>query len=108
MLRSFAYVEATAVRDIGQRFGADSTRLRAAAAEWRMRAERHFLAAYDEAVAGSAVEVTDPATRARLLRLHQLARALYEIDYEAGNRPDWLDIPVQGVIALLSEESPAP
>ncbi|MCC6983920.1 MAG: maltose alpha-D-glucosyltransferase [Bauldia sp.] len=108
MLRSFAYVEATALRDIGQRFGADSAHLRAAAAEWRKGAERSFLEAYEAAVAGSPVEVTDPATRSRLLRLHQLARALYEIDYEAGNRPDWLDIPVQGVIALLTEESPAP
>ncbi len=107
MLRSFAYVEATAVREITQRFGADSARLRAAAGEWRKQAERHFLAAYDRAVAGSTVEVTDPATRARLLKLQMLARALYEIDYEAGNRPDWLDIPVQGVIALLSEEPSA-
>jgi maltose alpha-D-glucosyltransferase/alpha-amylase len=105
MLRSFAYIEATVIREIGQRFGADSARLRSAAAEWRAQAETHFLAAYDLAVAGSAVEVTDLGTRARLLKLHQLARALYEIDYEAGNRPDWLDIPVQGVIALLNEES---
>jgi maltose alpha-D-glucosyltransferase/alpha-amylase len=104
MLRSFAYVEATAIRDIGQRFGADSARLRAAAAEWRRQAEAHFLLAYDRAVAGSAVEVTDPATRANVLKLHMLARALYEIDYEGGNRPDWLDIPVQGVISLLTEE----
>ena len=33
--------------------------------------------------------------------LHTLSKALYEIDYEAGNRPDWIDIPIEGVLTLL-------
>jgi maltose alpha-D-glucosyltransferase/alpha-amylase len=38
------------------------------------------------------------------LRLHLFGKAFYEINYEADNRPDWIDIPVQGVISLLEEK----
>jgi maltose alpha-D-glucosyltransferase/alpha-amylase len=30
-----------------------------------------------------------------------LEKALYEVRYELANRPDWLGIPVAGVLALL-------
>ena len=37
----------------------------------------------------------------RLLKLFTLQKALYEIGYEAANRPGWLSVPVRGVLALL-------
>ena len=45
--------------------------------------------------------IDDEGTQRRLLLLHTLTKALYEIDYEAGNRPDWIDIPIEGVLTLL-------
>jgi maltose alpha-D-glucosyltransferase/alpha-amylase len=30
-----------------------------------------------------------------------LGKALYEVSYEANNRPDWLPIPVAGVVELV-------
>jgi maltose alpha-D-glucosyltransferase/alpha-amylase len=39
----------------------------------------------------------------RLLRLNLFAKVLYEVNYEAGNRPDWIDIPLRGVLGLLSD-----
>jgi len=39
----------------------------------------------------------------RLLRLFILQKAFYEIGYEAANRPDWLSVPVRGVLSLLNE-----
>jgi maltose alpha-D-glucosyltransferase/alpha-amylase len=39
-----------------------------------------------------------------LLRLHLLGKALYEINYEADNRPDWIGTPVRGVLAILDAE----
>jgi maltose alpha-D-glucosyltransferase/alpha-amylase len=45
-----------------------------------------------------------PRTReelAVLLRLHLLEKALYEIDYELNNRPEWVGIPVRGVLELI-------
>jgi maltose alpha-D-glucosyltransferase/alpha-amylase len=103
MLRSFEYVEETVLRDIGQRLGEASAKLRNAAADWRRGAEERFLAAYHGTLVGSALEIADGDASRRHLRLHRLARALYEIEYEAGNRPEWVDIPVRGVIAILDE-----
>jgi maltose alpha-D-glucosyltransferase/alpha-amylase len=38
-----------------------------------------------------------------LLKLFILQKALYEIGYEAANRPSWISTPVRGVLALLDE-----
>src|SRR3546814_5275032 len=48
----------------------------------------------------------DRAAALRLIDLLALEKALYEIVYEAANRPNWLMIPVRGALALLdrSEE----
>jgi maltose alpha-D-glucosyltransferase/alpha-amylase len=32
-----------------------------------------------------------------------LGKALYEVSYEANNRPEWLPIPVTGIVELLKE-----
>ena len=47
--------------------------------------------------------MTDPETESRLLRLSLLTKALYEVDYEANNRPDWIEIPARGVLNILDE-----
>jgi maltose alpha-D-glucosyltransferase/alpha-amylase len=53
------------------------------------------------------VWIDDEATRKSLMRLHLLGKALYEINYEADNRPDWIETPVRGVLAILDEEDDA-
>jgi trehalose synthase-fused probable maltokinase len=47
---------------------------------------------------------TSPAFSAgqwRLLDLFVLEKAVYELHYELNNRPDWIEIPVRGLIGLL-------
>jgi maltose alpha-D-glucosyltransferase/alpha-amylase len=104
MLRSFSYMTETAARDVAQRLVEGSSRANAIAASWRRMASDAFLIAYEDAARGSPVWIDDQATRQRLLRLHLFGKAFYEINYEADNRPDWIDIPVQGVISLLEEK----
>jgi maltose alpha-D-glucosyltransferase/alpha-amylase len=104
MLRSFAYAAETAARDVGGRFVQATHRAMAAASGWRQLTESAFLGAYEEAARGSPVWLEDEAARLRLLRLHLLAKALYEIDYEANNRPDWIETPVRGVLSILGQE----
>ena len=36
-----------------------------------------------------------------LLGAHLLEKAFYEIAYEMNNRPDWVRIPIRGVLELL-------
>ncbi len=106
ILRSFAYAADTAAREVGARVGeAEATRVATAAEGWRALASETFLAAYGEAAEGSPGWVDDEAARGRLMRLHLLSKALYEINYEADNRPDWIQTPVRGVLSILDEET---
>jgi maltose alpha-D-glucosyltransferase/alpha-amylase len=104
MLRSFAYAADTAARGVEQRV-TDEAKPRVAqlAEDSRRFVEAAFLQAYDEVTDGTALWVSDKTTRANLLRLHLIAKALYEINYEAGNRPDWIETPVRGVLAILDQ-----
>jgi maltokinase len=42
-----------------------------------------------------------PAARDAWIEFFELSKALYEIDYELDNRPDWLGIPLGGIVRLL-------
>jgi predicted trehalose synthase len=37
----------------------------------------------------------------RLLSVFELEKAVYELRYELNNRPDWVKIPVAGILRLL-------
>ena len=36
--------------------------------------------------------------------MFELEKAVYELRYELNNRPDWLRIPVAGLVRILDEE----
>ena len=40
----------------------------------------------------------------RLLMIFELEKAVYELRYELGNRPDWVSIPVAGILRMLEAE----
>jgi maltose alpha-D-glucosyltransferase / alpha-amylase len=43
-----------------------------------------------------------------LLDAHLLEKAVYEIGYELNNRPDWVKIPVRGVLDILAMDRGMP
>ena len=43
----------------------------------------------------------DPDETRRLLLVYLLEKCVYEIGYELNNRPDWVDVPLLGLEALL-------
>jgi maltose alpha-D-glucosyltransferase/alpha-amylase len=102
MLRSYAYAAATSSRADG-RLGATSRRTLDIARLWQEMVEGEFRTAYDEGTRGTPVFVEDEATRSGLLNLHLLRKGLYEIEYEASHRPDWIDIPVAGVLDIVGQ-----
>jgi predicted trehalose synthase len=56
----------------------------------------HYFAAIDPALlpsGGTAI--------ANMLAIFELEKAIYELQYELDNRPDWLPIPVAGIARLL-------
>jgi maltose alpha-D-glucosyltransferase/alpha-amylase len=100
MLRSFNYARWTALRR-GVRGHEDNERLAPLAREWEAQARGEFLAAYGEAARNGGLLTSLDEARG-LLELFELEKALYELRYELTNRPGWVAIPLQGILALTS------
>lgn len=100
MLRSFAYAAAVAGR------GKGDTALESRLGRWAGEASQAFLQAYLKASEGCPGCAAEAADTVRLVRFFMLEKALYEVAYELANRPDWVDIPLAGVLAILDEEEP--
>jgi maltose alpha-D-glucosyltransferase/alpha-amylase len=101
MLRSFAYAADEGGRDVVKRLAHDPGKTQENAHAWRDLVSHRFLAAYEQIARSSPTFIQDDASRYRLLRLHLLAKAFYEIDYEANNRPDRISTPIRGVLEIL-------
>jgi maltose alpha-D-glucosyltransferase/alpha-amylase len=104
MIRSFDYVAYTGV-DAARRRGLVTPEQVPLAEEWgrlwyRWTASR-FLAAYYERAREAPFLPPAPAQRDVLLEAFLVEKALYELAYELGNRPDWARIPLRGILALL-------
>jgi maltose alpha-D-glucosyltransferase/alpha-amylase len=39
-----------------------------------------------------------------LLQLFMVDKALYELNYELNNRPDWVRIPVRGILSSFGDD----
>jgi trehalose synthase-fused probable maltokinase len=92
MLRSFSYVASASSLERGVE----------PPVGWEGRARSEFLAGYLDEVDPTIVP-TGGALERRL-RLFELEKALYELHYELGHRPDWVRVPVAGILQLLDEE----
>jgi maltokinase len=94
MLRSFAYA-ASAVQ---------LQRAVTAPNGWEKEAREEFLAGYRETIDRTLLP-SGPEAINRLLSVFELEKAVYELRYELDNRPDWVGIPVAGIVRLLEEAS---
>jgi maltose alpha-D-glucosyltransferase / alpha-amylase len=108
MLRSFDYAAAMAERSLPP---APEQRVYglALAERYREQASTAFVAAYHEAAEGVGHGWSNPGDAGRLTTLFLIEKASYEIAYEAANRPDWLPVPVRGLLRLAASllgESP--
>ena len=97
MLRSFHYAASSALPR-------ERAELRPAAEAWARLVGEAFLDGWRGAVAGASFVPRGPADTGRLLAGFLIEKAIYEVDYELNNRPDWLAIPVRGLLGLLSPE----
>lgn len=62
---------------------------------WARQSRETFLAAWRGALAGSVLE---SGARGDLLRLYLREKAVYEVIYELNSRPDWVLIPLLGLL----------
>jgi maltose alpha-D-glucosyltransferase/alpha-amylase len=82
----------------------EAGKLAAALAEWRDRATAAFLAAYRETIAHQRLWPADPHAAEQMLNFFLLEKAFYEIEYELSHRPDWLRVPLTGILRILSSQ----
>jgi maltose alpha-D-glucosyltransferase/alpha-amylase len=101
MLRSFDYAAFSALDRLSRDSTPPAERVVDFARAWRNAAAEAFLTAYREAIPGAPGWPDDALVARRWLDVFMLEKACYEIVYEANNRPDWLAIPVRGVLAIL-------
>jgi trehalose synthase-fused probable maltokinase len=90
MLRSFAYA-ASASEIVHGTPAPDG---------WEERARAEFLDGYLSTVDRSLIPPSQDAVD-KLLAVFELEKAVYELRYELNNRPDWVRIPVAGILRLL-------
>ena len=106
MLRSFDYAAWAAVMNLADMDAGSVGVIRSLAESWRQATAQAFLEAYRETIAGCPSWPENEVEAGRLLDLFLLEKALYEICYEAANRPNWIRIPLKGVTNLLELEAP--
>jgi maltokinase len=90
MLRSFAYATSAVELLRGEH----------APEDFEQRARERFLERYLDKV-DPALLPAGEAQVANLLSIFELEKAIYELQYELNNRPDWVAIPVAGIRRLL-------
>jgi len=111
MLRSFHYASHAALRrEIKERRirPENKSNAEAWASYWRAQVSALFLKEYFKVARGASFLPERRGEASRLLGLHLLEKAVYELGYELNHRPAWVGIPLRGILQLLSPAGAAP
>jgi maltose alpha-D-glucosyltransferase/alpha-amylase len=101
MLRSFDYAMHAALFTFISERPDTREAVEPAGRQWRQQAIAAFLEGYDE-VARAGTLASARAEMDELLELFVLEKAMYELAYEVDNRPDWVRIPLVGLLEVLA------
>jgi trehalose synthase-fused probable maltokinase len=99
MLRSFDYASWTSLAK--DRPGAMRERLEPWTTYWSRWVRAHFLGTYLIHVKDAPFWPQSSKDAARLLTVHELEKAVYELGYELNNRPEWVAIPLKGINEII-------
>ena len=102
MIRSFEYAAYAALFAVVSSRRSEYPRLEAWARVWHRSVAAAFFRAYADAGADALFLPRVEHDRDALLRLFVLEKALYELNYELNNRPDWARIPLSGILDSLN------
>jgi predicted trehalose synthase len=78
-----------------------------APAGWEDDARRAFVEGYREAAGAAPFVPGSERAFTRALAVLEVEKAAYEVVYEANNRPDWVAIPVRGLVNAALRSGPA-
>ena len=98
MLRSFDYAARSVEKDFAHVDNDQSEQLAFRSTEWAARNREAFLSGY---LGGRRLSAEESA----LVAAYEADKAIYEVGYEARNRPAWIEIPL-AALANLDEQAP--
>jgi maltokinase len=98
MMRSFHYAAQVGLREFGPEADEDLAHL---AEAWEAHNTTNFLEGYFAAPGVETVLSADETEREVVRTAFELDKAVYEVGYEQGHRPDWVEIPLTAVHRLL-------
>ncbi|MBF0347025.1 MAG: maltose alpha-D-glucosyltransferase [Magnetococcales bacterium] len=101
MLRSISYVAAMATNHTIAEHSIDRSRLAPLIQNWWQQATEAFLQSYRQSIMGLPAVPFDAGEMDRLIQFFVIEKALYEMRYEMNNRPEWLSIPLSGLLQTL-------
>lgn len=104
MLRSFHYAAHQATRHWPEQQNSGPGRLPGSGQWirfWRSWVSFRFMNAYLETGGKGAFLPSSSPAITSLLNIYLLNKAIYELQYELNNRPDWVMIPLEGILEML-------
>ena len=100
MIRSFNYAAVAKLRDRAVR-PEDAEQLKPWARFWHLWVSVEFLKGFFQATPEAVFIPKSRAETDLLLNVYLLEKAVYELGYELNNRPDWVSVPVAGILEIL-------
>ena len=101
MVRSFSYAAYAALFAFTVHAPAEYGHLEAWADTWQHWVTQSFFQSYRTTM-GESKLVPSGESMHTLLRAFELEKALYELEYELNHRPDWVRIPLNGILKLAA------
>lgn len=101
MLRSFSYAATSALFDRAEPDSDEWKHLQPWADTWEALARDRFLASYLRKSHEGRFLAPERETLGVLLDFFEIDKALYELEYELGHRPEWVRIPAAGIARVI-------
>jgi maltose alpha-D-glucosyltransferase / alpha-amylase len=100
MIRSFNYAAITKLNDRAVR-PEDAAQLKPWARFWNLWVSVEFLKGFLQAAAHAVFMPKSREEISLLLNVFLLEKGVYELNYELNNRPDWVNVPIAGILEIL-------
>jgi len=104
MLRSFNYAACMTLKKCTRDRPQDREHFCPLIRAWESETGEQFLAGYRSGIGGDSSLIGNQKEFHRMLHFFLIEKMIYEIEYEIGHRPDWIDIPLAGMLEFLQKD----
>jgi maltokinase len=103
MLRSFSYAASAGLFHLAAPDTSEWLGLQPVADAWESLARQRYLGAYLRKSHEARYLPDDRETIGSMLSVFEIEKALYEVSYEEGHRPEWVRVPLRGLDRIVRE-----